>query len=157
MPIRLQRVRAMAQSRCLEVLIVEDDPLVALDEAQTVESLGHHVIGVAAEAMEAAALVRDHRPNIALLDVNLADGATGPLLCAWLVETYGIPVVFVTGSPEQLPPGFAGALGCVVKPYATHVLEAALSFADRHGAAPDAPPPKGMLAATPVPNALGLH
>jgi response regulator of citrate/malate metabolism len=137
----------MAQSQCLQVLIVEDDPLVALDEAQIIESIGHQVIGVAIEAAEAVGMATDRRPSVALVDVNLADGLTGPTLCAWLVGTCGVPVVFVTGNPELLPPSYAGALGCIVKPYAAHMLEAALAFAGHYGRAPDAAPPPGMLPA----------
>jgi response regulator of citrate/malate metabolism len=135
----------MPASRRLNVLIIEDDPIVALDEAQLVESFGHRVIGMACEAAEAAELVRVQKPSLVLLDVNLADGPTGPMLCDWLVGTCGVPVLFVTGSPEMLPRNFAGALGCVVKPYASHVLRAALAFAGQGGREACVESPPGLL------------
>jgi two-component system, response regulator PdtaR len=135
----------MSPSSSLQVLIVEDDPLVALDEAKIVESFGHRVVGVACDTAEAMDLVRSDRPSVALLDVNLADGPTGPMLCAWLVGRLHIPVVFVTGSPEQLPPSLAGALGYIVKPFGTRVLGAALAFAGRYGHAPGGEAPAGMI------------
>ena len=131
----------MISRHALSVLIVEDDPLVALDEAQIVESFGYDVAGVADEAAETYRLAERALPNVVLMDVNLADGRTGPEICARLVETYGVAVVFVTGNPELLPINFAGALGCIVKPYAPHTLGAALSFVRRYveGLDPDIP------------------
>lgn len=118
----------MAGAANLKVLIVEDDPVAAMDEAQIVESFGHQVVGVADEAETTYRLVSDEVPSLALLDVNLADGRTGPTICAKLTGDYGVPVVFVTANPEQLPPNFGGALGCIEKPYSASTLGAALTF-----------------------------
>jgi DNA-binding response OmpR family regulator len=135
----------MLSRHALSVLIVEDDPLVALDEAEIVESFGYAVAGVADEAAETYRLAERQLPNIALLDVNLADGRTGPAICARLIEAYGVAVVFVTGNPELLPENFAGALGCITKPYAPQTLGAALSFVRRHVIeGQDAEPPSGL-------------
>jgi CheY-like chemotaxis protein len=120
----------MAKPLC--VLIVEDDPLVALDEAEIIRSYGDQVIGVADEAEGAYRIAAGRAPSLALLDVNLADGRTGPDICTELVEAYGIPVVFVTGNPELLPAGYAGALGCVVKPYAASSLGETLAYVRRY-------------------------
>jgi two-component system, response regulator PdtaR len=116
----------------LDVLIVEDDALVALDEADIVRSFGDRVIGVADEAEDAYRLAAGRPPTLALLDVNLADGRTGPEICAELIETYRLAVVFVTGNPELLPESFAGALGCIVKPYAASTLGETLAFVRRY-------------------------
>jgi CheY-like chemotaxis protein len=118
----------MAHSQSLKVLIVEDDPIVALDEAQIVESFGHEVIGVAAEAETTYRLASHRIPSIALLDINLADGRTGPAICAKLVGEYGVLVIFVTANHEQLPLDLAGALGCIEKPYSASTLGATLAF-----------------------------
>ena len=135
----------MLLRNALSVLIVEDDPLVALDEAEIVESFGYEVAGVADEAAETYRLAERRLPNVVLLDVNLADGRTGPAICARLIEVYGVAVVFVTGNPELLPANFAGALGYITKPYAPHTLGAALSFVRRHVIEGlDVEPPSGL-------------
>jgi len=122
----------MTPSAHLLVLIVEDDPIVAMDEVDIVESFGHLVIGVAAEAAAAYRLADTRLPQVALMDINLADGWSGPTICARLIGDYGVPVVFVTANPDQLPINFAGALGCVEKPYGASVLGAALAFVGRY-------------------------
>jgi len=122
----------MTSAQPLTVLIIEDDPIVALDEVQMVEALGHEVIGVASEAQTTYQLADNQVPSIALLDVNLADGPTGPAICARLTGDYGVPVVFVTANPEQLPADFGGALGCIEKPFSMSTLGAALTFVRRH-------------------------
>jgi CheY-like chemotaxis protein len=116
----------------LDVLIVEDDPIVALAEVDMVESFGHKVVGVAAEAESTYRLASARVPSVALLDVNLADGRSGPAICARLIGQYGIPVVFVTANREQLPIDLAGALGCIEKPYSASTLGAALAFVRRY-------------------------
>jgi len=138
----------MATRGRFKVLIVEDDPIIALDETQIVESCGHQVIGVAAEAETTYRLASHRIPSLALLDINLADGWTGPAICAKLIGDYGVPVVFVTANPEQLPPDFGGALGCIEKPFSVSTLEAALAFIRRYMAGARAEGvPQGLMMA----------
>lgn len=135
----------MSPDRVLSILIVEDDATIALDEAETIESFGHRVVGIADEAREALRLARETSPRLALVDVNLADGRTGPAICATLIETLGVPVIFMTGDPEQLPENLAGAIGWISKPCAAPTLAATLDFAQHiliDG--DDAEPPKGL-------------
>lgn len=76
------------------VLIVEDEPFVALDLALSVEEAGGRVIGPAATVEEALSLVREDISG-AILDVHLPDGDVGPVL-HWLLKR-AIPVVVQTG------------------------------------------------------------
>jgi CheY-like chemotaxis protein len=122
----------MTRGERLKVLIIEDDPIVALDESQIVESFGHEVVGVACEAETTYRLAGHRIPSLALLDVNLADGRTGPAICARLIADFRVPVVFITGNPEQLPANLAGALGYIEKPYSASTLGAALAFVRRY-------------------------
>ena len=62
------------------VLIVEDEPFIAWDLAQAVESAGGIVIGPAATLAQALALIHGSRVEAAILDVNLPDGHIGPVL-----------------------------------------------------------------------------
>ena len=60
----------------MRVLIVEDEALVALELEELLLDEGFEVVGSAANAAQAIDLGRRHRPDLALLDLNLADGAT---------------------------------------------------------------------------------
>ena len=62
------------------VLIVEDEPFIAWDLAQAVESAGGIVIGPAATLAQALALIQTSGVEAAILDVNLPDGHIGPVL-----------------------------------------------------------------------------
>ena len=60
-----------------KILIIEDEPVIALDVAQTVTSLGHQVVGVAARASEAVRLAKKTPPGLVLADIQLEDGSSG--------------------------------------------------------------------------------
>jgi CheY-like chemotaxis protein len=81
------------------VLIVEDEPFVALDLALSVEDAGGVVVGPAATIKEALALLGE-KLNAAILDVHLPDGDVGPVLHKLMA--LGLPVVVQTGG--GLPP-----------------------------------------------------
>jgi DNA-binding response OmpR family regulator len=100
----------------LKVLVVEDEPLLAMELEGHLRELGQEVIGLAEDAEQALALASGAGPQLALVDLNLRDGLTGPQIARALVEQYGTIVVFVTASPGQIPDDYAGALGALVKP-----------------------------------------
>ena len=82
------------------ILVVEDEPFIALDVALAIEDAGGKVAGPAASVKEALALI-DTMPIIAaILDVNLVDGDISPV--AERLITAGIPVILQTGI--GLPP-----------------------------------------------------
>ena len=81
----------------MRVLIVEDEALVALELEELLLDEGFEVVGSAANAAQAIDLGRRHRPAMALLDLNLADGRTGPRIPKTLVHERVVAVVFVTG------------------------------------------------------------
>lgn len=64
----------------VRILIVEDEPFIASDIAQAVESAGGVVVGPAATVAQALALVQASVLEAAILDVNLPDGHIGPVL-----------------------------------------------------------------------------
>ena len=68
-------------------------------------------MGRAADAAQAIDLGRRHRPDLALLDLNLADGLTGPRIAKTLVHERLATVVFVTGQANVLPSDLHGAFG----------------------------------------------
>ncbi|MBB3463066.1 DNA-binding NtrC family response regulator [Rhizobium sp. BK377] len=128
------------------VLIVEDEPLIALDLEMTIEEMGVHVAGLAAD--REAALRLAPLANIAFVDVNLSDGATGPEIGQKLAEDHGISVVFMTANPEVVADGVRGALGVVQKPVMPRVVEQLLKYvaARRAGILAVVPPPMMVFA-----------
>lgn len=100
-PSRLAASYGMARARrTFSILVVEDEPLLALNTKADLESDGHVVIGPARNFAQGMALVRDAGVDLALLDVSLLDAARGPdtgaPIAQFLLER-NIPVAFVTG------------------------------------------------------------
>ncbi|MBX4894475.1 response regulator [Rhizobium bangladeshense] len=119
---RCQRDDLMKQ----RVLIVEDEFLIALDLGATVEGIGMQVAGLANDREQALRLAPS--ADIAFVDVNLADGPTGPELGRRLAEEHGIAVVFMTGNPETVADGVKGAVGVVQKPVMPSVVEQLVKY-----------------------------
>ena len=82
------------------VMIVEDDFLLATDMYDVVSRFGLQVSGTADSFLSAQALAP--YSDIALVDINLRDGATGPRIGQYLAAEFGIAVVMVTGNPEAI-------------------------------------------------------
>lgn len=105
------------------ILVVEDEMIVALDLEHILASAGHHVVGIAPDTETALELA----PNcsLALVDVNLRDGKTGPTIGAEIARRHGAKIVFVTANPEQIGEAASVALGHVSKPFdQTSILRA---------------------------------
>ncbi|WP_374441417.1 response regulator [Stella sp.] len=113
-----------------QVLVIEDEPIIALDIAGILKDMGHDVIGVAATSDQAIALAKARKPSLVLADVQLEDGSTGIDAAARILEMLSVPVVFVTAYPERLltgeriEPAFL-----VAKPFEPQTLEVAVSQA----------------------------
>ena len=117
--------------RDIKVLVVEDQPILAMELELMLSDFGCDVVGLALDRPGALMLAQRHRPQLALVDVNLLDGMTGPPVARELVERHGVAVVFMTANPEQIPEGFAGALGVVSKPFDETTLRGVVDFACR--------------------------
>lgn len=125
------------------ILIVEDEFLIALEMEEVIRDLGHAPVGIADDmtsAMERASSEID----VALVDVNLADGATGPLIGARLAAEYGIQVVFVTANPTQLGSGVSGTLGALEKPVSLTILKQVLDYVIAVGRGESVEPPRNL-------------
>lgn len=106
------------------VLIVEDDPLIALDLSSIVEAAGHEVVSVCASRRAGLAQV-GHGVDFALLDVDLADGKS--FAVAEALRARAIPFAFVSGSrPGDVPRVLDGAL-FIAKPYAESAIRGVLA------------------------------
>lgn len=127
------------------VLIVEDEFIVALHLRQNLENLGFDVIGIAPDANTALQLA-EAKPDIALVDVNLRDGETGPRIGQDLGQKYGATVLFLTANPAQLGEGVEGAVGVLSKPVDDKSIAVTLDFLVKcRLGEPVAPPPSVRL------------
>jgi CheY-like chemotaxis protein/DNA-directed RNA polymerase specialized sigma24 family protein len=97
--------QAMEQHLATNVLIIEDEPIVAMDLDRLVTGLGHKVLGVAATRDEAVAMTRGQILGLILADVRLADGSNGREVAADLLHSFDAPVIFITAFPERLLTG----------------------------------------------------
>jgi CheY-like chemotaxis protein len=103
------RLRAVGAAHLSRILIVEDDALLALDLAQNLERAGFSVVGQAASASRALALLAKSNCDAAVLDVYLGRGQTSEPV-AQALKLRGIPFVTVTAySHEQRPAAYAGS------------------------------------------------
>lgn len=110
-------------------MIVEDQALLAMELELVLGEAGCDVVGCAMDKASAFIVADRERPDLALIDVNLLDGMTGPQIAQQLVSEYGAAVIFLTANPEQIPEGFSGALGAVSKPFDEHTIRAVVDFA----------------------------
>ncbi|MAZ16154.1 MAG: response regulator [Ahrensia sp.] len=88
-----------------KVLIIEDEPLIAMDIQAMVEDLGHTVTGIARTHTEAMQMVGADRPGIILADIQLADGSSGLDAVNEILHEMTLPVIFITAFPERLLTG----------------------------------------------------
>lgn len=107
-----------------DILVVEDDPIIALGLEDTVLGLGIAVVRLAATVATALQMIEDRPPDFALLDVGLAREKS--FAVADKLAALGIPFAFVTGyGADRVPPEFA-ARPRLPKPCSTDALEAVL-------------------------------
>lgn len=92
---------------------------------------GHIVVGCAMDTDGAVRLAAEATPDVALVDINLRDGMSGPAIARKLIDAHGSIVVFLTANPEQIPEGFSGALGVLTKPFDAPTIRAVTAFAGR--------------------------
>lgn len=113
-----------------EVLIIEDEPIIAMDLEALVESLGHRVVGVARTHSEALDIVSTRRPGLVLADIQLADGSSGLDAVNDILDGFDVPVIFVTAYPERLLTGDRPEPAFLItKPFQTDTLKAVISQA----------------------------
>jgi CheY-like chemotaxis protein len=97
--------RDIARQVATDVVIIEDEPLIALDLVQLVNDLGHRVVRVARTAEQAIEATRALKPGLVLADIHLADGSSGLDAVNEILRTLSLPVVFVTAFPQRLLTG----------------------------------------------------
>lgn len=112
------------------VLIIEDEPIIAADIEGLVEDLGHTVDSIAATQTEAVKAAEQKKPGIILADVQLADGSSGIDAVSDILEKYDVPVIFITAFPERLLTGDKPEPAYLIsKPFRPENVKAAISQA----------------------------
>jgi CheY-like chemotaxis protein len=97
--------RELAADMATYILIIEDEPLIAMDLEALVEGLGHNVTGVARTRTEAVKLASTKQPGLILADIQLADGSSGLDAVNDLLKAFEVPVIFITAYPERFLTG----------------------------------------------------
>lgn len=87
------------------VLIVEDEAIIAEDLEDLVLELGHRIAGIATTRDEAIRIAREKKPGLVLSDIQLADGSSGLDAVLEILRGMNIPIIFITGYPERLLTG----------------------------------------------------
>jgi DNA-directed RNA polymerase specialized sigma24 family protein/CheY-like chemotaxis protein len=133
------KARSELMSRVsIPVLIIEDEKIVASDIARLVEDMGHRIAGMAGSQDEAVALADRLKPGLVLADIRLEDGGDGIAAAQTILETYSVPIVFVTGYPERLLTGSGLEPAFVVaKPFDADALKVTIAHALGIYASPD--------------------
>lgn len=88
------------QTKYKSILIVEDDPFIAMDLEDTFVEAGFKVIGPVADVQNGLSLIEKHRPDIATLDYNLGRENSVPIANA--LEDMGVPYVFLSGQMSRV-------------------------------------------------------
>jgi len=112
----------------LRILIVEDEFLIALELESLLQDSGHDVVGIAATSDEAMALGQQLAPDLAFVDIHLADGLTGIDVARSLSAQHQVTVLFMTANAKRIPEDFAGARGVIAKPYTERGVQEALAY-----------------------------
>ena len=113
-----------------EVLIIEDEPVIAADIEALVLDLGHRVSTVATTRTEAVAAVKQRRPGLVLADIQLADGSSGIDAVNDILKGNDVPVIFITAFPERLLTGEKPEPAFLItKPFQPETVKAAIGQA----------------------------
>ncbi|MEQ1669337.1 MAG: response regulator [Hyphomicrobium sp.] len=122
--------REIAEQISARVLIIEDEPMIALDIETLVTDIGHKVVGIAATRSDAAETARATSPELVLADIQLADGSSGIDAVNDILAHTNVPVIFITAYPERLLTGErAEPTFLVTKPFRPEMVKAIISQA----------------------------
>jgi DNA-directed RNA polymerase specialized sigma24 family protein len=122
--------REIAAQVATDVLIIEDEPMIAMDLESIVEGLGHRVTGVARTHGEAVKATDQHKPGLVLADIQLADGSSGLDAVNEMLRSFAVPVIFITAYPDRLLTGERPEPAFLItKPYQPDTVKAIVSQA----------------------------
>lgn len=122
--------REIAAQVATDVLIIEDEPMIAMDLEGIVEGLGHRVTAIARTHAEALKAVNKEKPGLVLADIQLADGSSGLDAVNEMLASFTVPVIFITAYPDRLLTGERPEPAFLItKPYQPDTVKAIVSQA----------------------------
>ncbi|HEY0682551.1 MAG TPA: response regulator [Steroidobacter sp.] len=116
----------------IEVLVVEDQALIAIHLQDLVEEAGHRVGAMVHDAAGALAAVARRRPAFAIMDIRLANGANGVDVARQLYQEHGVRCLFISANiDEEVRRRVSGLqpLGFIGKPFLSAEVIAAVQAA----------------------------
>lgn len=124
-------LREMEACICGKVMVIEDEPLIAMDIRNIVTDMGHKVTGIARTRDQAVALGKKDRPDLILADIQLADNSSGIDAVNILLDQLGaVPVIFITAFPDRLLTGEKPEPAFLItKPFTVEQVRSAVSQA----------------------------
>ncbi len=118
----------IARQIATRVLIIEDEPLIALTIENIVTDMGHAVVGIAHTKNEALSLVAHQKPGLILADIQLADGSSGIDAVSEIVAADTTPAIFITAFPERVLTGMKPEPAFLIaKPFQAEQVRAVVS------------------------------
>ena len=122
--------RQLASQVATDVLIIEDEPIIALDLEALLGNLGHRVTGIARTEHDALRMALEKKPGLILADIQLADGSSGIDAVKKLLVNLEVPVIFITAFPERLLTGQKPEPAFLItKPFMPEMVKAVVSQA----------------------------
>ena len=122
--------RTILNQVATDVMIIEDEPIIAMDLEALLESLGHKVTGIARTEKEAIHLASVKSPRLILADIQLADGSSGIDAVNRILQNTSVPVIFITAFPERLLTGEKPEPAFLItKPFMPAMVKAVVSQA----------------------------
>jgi signal transduction histidine kinase len=115
-----------------KILIVEDEPLIALDIKRRLLRLNYEVVAISDSAKTALEAVAQSQPNLVLMDIQIKGDLDGIQTAAQIRAQYHIPIVFLTAHADEMTLNQAKAshpFGYIVKPFENHDLRTAIEIA----------------------------
>jgi DNA-directed RNA polymerase specialized sigma24 family protein len=113
-----------------QILIIEDEPAIAMDLAAIADSMNHRVVGVARTASEAERMAEELRPELVLADIRLADGSSGVDAINEIARSLSVPTIFITAFPHELLTGQVPEPAFLItKPFVAETVEVTISQA----------------------------
>ncbi|TVQ54066.1 MAG: response regulator [Rhodobacteraceae bacterium] len=133
----MKELRRQTRAR---VLVIEDEPIIAMDIEGVVTEAGHTVVAIADTRDSAVAAAHAHRPDLVLADIQLADGSSGIDAVQDILAAFSAPVIFITAYPDRLLTGARPEPTFLIsKPFRPETVVAAVSQALFFRDASDAP------------------
>jgi DNA-directed RNA polymerase specialized sigma24 family protein len=119
--------REIAECVATDVLIIEDEAVIAAELSLISRELGHSIVGIARTRDEAKQLAAERTPRLVLVDIHLADGSSGIDAVNDLLEVADTPVIFITAYPERLLTGQRPEPAFLIsKPYNVDAVKATI-------------------------------